>query len=200
MTQLQKKRLQSQELAALIGRVTFENLPDTHMEIANAVGIEAALKLCEVFGGCKKYIPCYDAIARIERDREIARKAASGMTAAQLGKRFGMTAVNVRHILRKMADVDLKSGIRVQELPCSLRMFAEIIGVAGTLELCRQIGGPTGEKYYFPSNKLIKITLRNQDIFNQFYRCGKTAAELAEEYRLSDTMISGILRRQRKAL
>ena len=57
MTERQRARLESEELKTLIQRIGHEVLPDSHRKFADAVGVEAALKLCEIVGGREMTIP-----------------------------------------------------------------------------------------------------------------------------------------------
>lgn len=59
MTERQRARFESETLRDLIRRVPYEKLPDSHRMFADVIGLEAALKLCEVIGGREIYIPEY---------------------------------------------------------------------------------------------------------------------------------------------
>ncbi|MGE4496323.1 MAG: Mor transcription activator family protein [Deferribacterales bacterium] len=70
-------------------------------EVVEVVGMEGAIKLCEVFGGLEIYIPKMDYLKRLERNRAIV-DAYDGTQAsiALLAKEYQLSSNQIRVILR----------------------------------------------------------------------------------------------------
>lgn len=80
--------------------VTMDILPDAHRRIAEVIGIEAALRLCDAFGGASLYIPMTDAVYNdMVRDREIRRRYLLGCKIAQLAAQYGISERSVLRIV-----------------------------------------------------------------------------------------------------
>lgn len=67
--------------------------------IAGLIGMEAAAKLSNEYGGKVIRLPKITAIDRAQRDAEIKRMAAEGMTKVEIANRFGITARQVGNLL-----------------------------------------------------------------------------------------------------
>ena len=81
--------------------VTLEKLPDANRKLAEVIGVEAMLKLCERYGGESLYIPMTDAIYAAVR-REWIRKeyAHHNSNPKWLAKKYGLSEREVQRIVR----------------------------------------------------------------------------------------------------
>lgn len=83
--------------------VTDSELPEAHRKFAEVIGVEAALRLCEEFGGSSPYVPTNDAIYKVAvRNREICRRYLLGAKVGQLARQYG---VSERSVLRIVKDI-----------------------------------------------------------------------------------------------
>jgi Mor family transcriptional regulator len=78
--------------------ITREMLPEAHRRLADVIGLEATVKLCEAYGGAPLYIPKLDALAAAQRARRI-RSEYDGMNTAALARRYGVSMRTVQTIL-----------------------------------------------------------------------------------------------------
>lgn len=67
--------------------------------IVELIGMEAAAKLSNEYGGRVIHLPKLKAIDRAQRDAEIKRMAAEGLSKAEIASRFGITARQVGNLL-----------------------------------------------------------------------------------------------------
>ena len=51
MTERQRERLESESFRTLVQKIRYEDLPKAHKDLADAIGVEDTLKLCELVGG-----------------------------------------------------------------------------------------------------------------------------------------------------
>lgn len=78
--------------------ITRDMLPEAHRRLADVIGLEATLRLCETYGGAPLYIPKLDALAAAQRARRI-RSEYDGMNTALLARRYGVSMRTVQMIL-----------------------------------------------------------------------------------------------------
>ena len=78
-----KKKLNSESFRKLTERVNYEDLSVKQRELADVIGVEATLKLCEALGGKSVYIPGNLWFDRQEQDRRIREDFDSGMPTQQ---------------------------------------------------------------------------------------------------------------------
>ena len=78
--------------------ITRDMLPEAHRRLAEVIGLEATLQLCEAYGGAPLYIPKLDALVAVQRARHI-RTEFDGMNTAQLARRYGVSMRTVQMIL-----------------------------------------------------------------------------------------------------
>jgi Mor family transcriptional regulator len=78
--------------------ITRDMLPEAHRRLAEVIGLEATLRLCEAYGGAPLYIPKLDALAAARRDRCI-RAEYDGMNTATLARRYKVSQRTVQAIL-----------------------------------------------------------------------------------------------------
>lgn len=79
--------------------ITMEMLPEPHRRIAEVVGIEAMLKLCEVYGGATLYIPGIASVSTARRDQEICKMYRLGLDVRDIAKRYHVTMKTVRNVV-----------------------------------------------------------------------------------------------------
>lgn len=184
------RRLNSEAFRALLGRVKYENLPENQRELADVIGVEATLKLCEAMGGNKPYFPGPDYAYRIERNQKIFECAQVGATATQLARQFGTSPTNIRRILREHArQVEPKQ-------PESVQRMVAIIGEANARKLCEVMG----LQIYIPNNSRLRVMLRDREVYRKFGEDGRSVAELAEEYQVTTANIYRIIHSARAAV
>ncbi len=75
-----------------------EDLPSGYRDIAETIGLQAALRLMELRGGETIYIPKIDCIGVAARNRSI-RAEFNGRNHRELARRYGLTVTWVREIL-----------------------------------------------------------------------------------------------------
>lgn len=81
--------------------VTFDMLPSQYMKLAEVIGVEATIQLCETYGGASYYIPTTDALYAVARAKMIRREY-NGQNVNRLAQRFGMTPRAVQMIVQDM--------------------------------------------------------------------------------------------------
>lgn len=84
--------------------VSYEMLQPKQQEIADIIGIEATLKLCEYVQGHGLYIPSNDRAFKKLRNRQLRNDYLKGnWSIAALSKKYGLTDVHIRNIVRDLA-------------------------------------------------------------------------------------------------
>lgn len=73
--------------------------PKPENNLVQVIGMEAAKKLAQVYGGQEIQIPKCKVIDRAQRTAEIKRMAADGITRVNIAKHFGMSARQVWSLL-----------------------------------------------------------------------------------------------------
>lgn len=93
------------------------DLPPEYREIAEAIGMDAALTLVRIRGGEGIYVPKFEKISRAARDRAI-RAEFNGANHRELARRHGLTVSWIYVIVGQTAPE--KSGIDVIDNQMSL--------------------------------------------------------------------------------
>lgn len=88
-----KKKLNSESFRKLTERVNYEDLSVKQRELADVIGVEATLKLCEALGGKSVYIPGNLWFDRQEQDRRIREDFDSGMPTQRRTDRRGLRPI-----------------------------------------------------------------------------------------------------------
>ncbi len=92
--------------------VTYEMLPDNQKNIADVIGVEATLKLCEVWGGDELYIPQNEKVKKHLRDRQIRRLyAEKGYKVTYLKQQYGLSGRMVRGVVQEARPEQLKMDV-----------------------------------------------------------------------------------------
>lgn len=81
------------------GMVYVPRHPKPSNKLVKVIGMAATIKLSESFGGRAVRIPVCGKVRRAERNAAILRLALSGVTQAEIARRFGMTDRQVRNVL-----------------------------------------------------------------------------------------------------
>lgn len=190
MTERQMERLYSEELAELIRRITYDNLPKAHRRIADTVGVEATLKLCEVLGGQGSfYIPGNAFFLRMERDRQIQIEFERGSSVQCIAEKHHLKDADICDILRSACNSE------EQDNPCippKIQMLVKIIGMENAKKLCSYVG-EYGSAFYIPSNAVLKAYLRNLDIHEAYYGKGESVFDIAMEHQITTNRVYEII-------
>ena len=85
--------------------IEAEELHPTYQTFAKVIGIDAAVKLGQEFGGSHMYFPRLDALtisSRAERDKKIIVDHESGnYNIEQLGRKYKMCAMGIQGVLKR---------------------------------------------------------------------------------------------------
>lgn len=83
--------------------VTLEMLPAAHRKLADVIGIEATLKLCETFGGESLYIPLTDAVYAMVRRKWIREEYVHNNSNIRwIAKKYGLSEREVQRIVNEV--------------------------------------------------------------------------------------------------
>lgn len=190
MMEQQMKRLRSGELAELIRRISYDNLPKPHRKIADVVGVEATLKLCEVLGGQGSfYLPGNAFFLRMEMNRQIQIEFERGSSVRCIAEKYHLKDACVYNILRSACNSE------AQDNPCiprKIQMLIEIMGMENTKMLCAYTG-ETGSAFYIPSNSILKAYLRNLEIHKAYYGKGESVFDIAVEHQITTNRVYEII-------
>lgn len=77
----------------------LDSLPEAHRRIAEVIGYEAMMKLCEVYGGANLYVPGLSAVSAARRNQEILYLHGIGIKAKDIAQRFHITSRAVTRII-----------------------------------------------------------------------------------------------------
>lgn len=83
--------------------VTQEMLPAAHRKLADVIGVEATLKLCETFGGESLYIPLTDAVYAAVRRKWIREEYVQrGANPRWIARKYGISEREVQRIVNEV--------------------------------------------------------------------------------------------------
>lgn len=82
----------------MLEELTYEQLPDSLKDIADAIGLQPLKKLIKLAGGSTIYIPSEKNLTKPVRD-EIIRKSFNG-DYKSLSKKFNISEVQIRNIIK----------------------------------------------------------------------------------------------------
>ncbi len=80
--------------------IKISDIPSQHRDIAEFLGIERYINLCEVFGGDNIYIPTKKTLINNIRNQEINKLYNKGISIKELSKKYNLTNSSIRHILK----------------------------------------------------------------------------------------------------
>lgn len=87
----------------LTREIAVEDLPEAYQDVAQEIGLEATLKLAELFGGLYIYYPKLDTILRQKRDQGICREF-NGSNYLKLCKKYRLSSQQIRNILNRQKN------------------------------------------------------------------------------------------------
>ena len=190
MMERQMKRLHSEELAELIRRISYDNLPKSHRIFADVIGVEATLKLCEVLGGQDSFFfPGCAFFLRRERDAQIQIEFENGCSVRWIAEKYHLSSRYIRVILRSARNSETRDNAC---LPGKIQILAEIIGMENTRKLCAYVG-ESGSAVYVPSNSVLKVYLRNLEIHDAYYGKGDSVFNIAMEHQITTRTVYDII-------
>jgi Mor family transcriptional regulator len=79
-------------------QIKLEDLPEIYQDIAEYIGIAAALELGEKMGGEDFYLPKVDSVLARHRNKLIKADLAAGLSYKQIARKYGITERWVRVI------------------------------------------------------------------------------------------------------
>lgn len=80
-----------------LAELTETDFPPQLRELVASIGIEAAVSLARVYGGCQFYVPKVDALLRKKRD-QLVRRDKEQLGYKETARKYGLTEVWVRQI------------------------------------------------------------------------------------------------------
>lgn len=78
--------------------ITEEMIPDTYKNVAETVGAKNLLKLAQEYGGTMIYIPKFDSLTRIIRDKKIKQEF-NGGNYKELALKYNLCESSIRNII-----------------------------------------------------------------------------------------------------
>ena len=78
--------------------LTVEDFPEGFRDVVEVIGVEAAYKLCENFGGQPFYAPKIDSLVKRLRDESIKQDYKKGISINQLCQDYNLSFNQVRAI------------------------------------------------------------------------------------------------------
>lgn len=78
--------------------LTVEDFPEGFRDVVEVIGVEAAYKLCENFGGQPFYAPKIDSLVKRLRDESIKQDYRKGISINQLCQDYNLSFNQVRAI------------------------------------------------------------------------------------------------------
>lgn len=94
--------------------VTMDMLPEAHRKIAEVIGVEATLTLCDIYGGMQLYVPKTDNVYASVRAQMI-RSEYNGMNTAQLAKKYRVTTRTVQMIVEDMPTPQIDGQMAIED-------------------------------------------------------------------------------------
>lgn len=80
--------------------VDARHLRGEMLDLARLVGVEAALKIGQEFGGVSFYVPSMSCIPRARRNERIRREYAKGRRIRDISKTFGLTERTIFNVIK----------------------------------------------------------------------------------------------------
>jgi|Deesub1362A_J573_1020465.scaffolds.fasta_scaffold33490_1 Mor family transcriptional regulator len=108
-------------IPAWLRQVRAEDLPEVYQEMAAVVGVEATLRLAQVYAGTSVYFPKLERALLGIRNRVIRREF-DGANIRELARRWGLSARHVRHIVNPPGPRAGRTEAGVRDRPLSRRV------------------------------------------------------------------------------
>ncbi len=88
--------------------VTMDMLPAAHRKLAEVIGVQATLQLCETFGGETMYIPLTDAVYATVRRRWIrAEYLQKNASPRSIARKYGLSEREVQRIVSEVRPAQI---------------------------------------------------------------------------------------------
>ena len=84
--------------------IRLDDLPPEYREIAEEIGLDAAIALSRIRGTEAVFVPKLESLCRRARNRAIREEAAAGVSARELGRKYNLSAVWIRAIAAGQDD------------------------------------------------------------------------------------------------
>lgn len=84
--------------ASWIEEITEEMIPETYKDVAEIIGAKSLLKLAQEYGGTMIYIPKFDSLTRMIRDKKI-KQDFNGGNYKELALRYNLCESSIRNIV-----------------------------------------------------------------------------------------------------
>ncbi len=97
-----------------IDAITIDDLTEEQQQFAMIVGMDAYKHLIDIYGGTTVYIPKADWFDRTVRNKAI-RSEFTGYNFRELGKKYGLTDVQIRNIVADLVYRMRKRPLEGQE-------------------------------------------------------------------------------------
>ena len=101
---------------ALISETTIEDIADTYRPVAEIIGVEKFLALCEYAMGDELYFPKAESILASARNRRI-KKEWNGHNVRELAEKYSRTTQQIRNIVRNEPVVDQSENVSGRNEP-----------------------------------------------------------------------------------
>lgn len=96
------------EIERMIREIPYEKLPEGQKHIADIIGVENTIRLCEEYGGSRNYMPGNQPLKRYLRDLDIHEAFyGKGMSASKIARQYRIAVRTVERIVGKRLE-DLK--------------------------------------------------------------------------------------------
>lgn len=96
-------------------RIEKEDFKDDMALLVEVVGLAAAKKIVEIFGGDSIYVPKSESVIRMARDRQIYQEF-NGRNVRDLMQQYNLTARHIRGIIGEQKAQRPKAGAKEEEL------------------------------------------------------------------------------------
>ena len=83
--------------------ILISDLNDTMYSVAELIGLDKAIELSKMMGGCCLYIPTYDSVVLKARNRQI-QKEFTGTNYKQLSQKYGVTKEAIRAVIKSCKE------------------------------------------------------------------------------------------------
>ena len=93
----------------------LDKLPEPHRKLAEVIGVEAMMRLCETYGGMSFTVPKMDKIIAAERNRHI-RNEYNGYNASALAKKYGLTTRMIQMIVDGSTPAQIDGQMEIDDL------------------------------------------------------------------------------------
>ena len=169
--------------------VQMTDVPKTYRKICEVIGLEKGLKLAEVFGGDKIYIPQTRRVS-VKLVHQKIQSEFNGANIAELVEKYGYTETWIREIVGQPKADTPKDAVSLNYLPPTYRRICKVIGVDNALKLSSAVGG---KRIFVPKLVQALSRKRKRDAIKSEFN-GHNEKELARKFGYSMTWVKEILK------